>query len=166
MSRLPPFDPNSILTALHRHEVDYVLIGGLAAAARQSPYHTGDVDICPQGGDINLARLTTALEEVRARRVADLAPEGELVHIGPDYLKAENEFAFMTDFGRLDLVFVPMGTRGFEDLKVEATTEDVFGIPVRIASADDIIRMKDARGLPKDRLAVDVLRQLRARKRT
>ncbi len=164
MSRFPSFDPGSILSALHRHGVDHLLIGGLAAVARQSPYHTGDVDICPLNSDANLERLTAALEEVHARRVADLVPEGELVSLSPNYLKAENELAFMTDFGRLDLIFVPMGTRGYTDLKVEATTEDVSGIPVMIASTEDIIRMKDARGLPKDRLAVDVLRQLKDRK--
>jgi hypothetical protein len=61
------FDPDALLEVLHRHEVRYVLIGGLAAALRGSATPTFDVDITPAAGAANLGRLSAALKELDAR---------------------------------------------------------------------------------------------------
>lgn len=152
-----------IVAGLTRHRVDYVLIGGLAAVAWQSPYPTQDIDICPSKDSDNLARLASALTELRARRVTDLDPEGVEVEITKSFLQSANELAFMTPFGPIDLVFVPMGTKGYEDLVREAVKDKLFDRPILVASRSDVVRMKDARGLPKDRLVVDLLRELEER---
>jgi hypothetical protein len=162
---LPTFQPEQIIGALARNQVEYILIGGLAAVAWQSPYSTRDVDICPDRRGPNLSRLANALIELAAKRVTDLEPEGVDVVITADYLSKENELAFMTSAGPLDIVFVPRGTQGYDDLRREASTEAVFEERVRISSIDDVIRMKDARGMPKDRLVVDLLREIQERRR-
>ena len=73
---MPRFDPEAILQLLERHEVRYVLIGGLAATLHGSPLRTGDADICPAATPDNLERLAAALREMEARiRSAD-APGG------------------------------------------------------------------------------------------
>lgn len=154
------FEPEQIISVLTTHEVDFVLIGGMAAIARQSPYMTTDIDICPSKDAGNLQRLASALNALKARRITDLDPDGAKVKIDPGYLSQENEFAFMTDVGQLDIIFVPQGTSGYSDLTREATEESVFKEQVLIPSTIDVIRMKDARGLPKDRLVVDVLRKI------
>ncbi len=154
------FEPESIIAALGRHQVDYVLIGGLAAIARQSPYMTTDIDICPSQEEGNLERLADALSALSAKRITDLEPDGVEVTISVDYLSRENEFAFMTPYGQLDIVFVPTGTQGYSDVRRESTLERVFKAEVWVPSTLDVIRMKDARGLPKDRLVVDVLRRI------
>jgi hypothetical protein len=41
-------DVDQIMAALERHEVRFVLIGGLAALAHGSPFPTGDVAITPR----------------------------------------------------------------------------------------------------------------------
>ena len=51
------FDPDSILGALEREKVRYVVIGGLAAVLQGSPVFTQDVDICPARDRDNLERL-------------------------------------------------------------------------------------------------------------
>lgn len=154
------FDPEEVVATLAGRGVQYLLIGGLAANARFSPYLTVDIDICPSADVENLGKLANALRELRARRVTDLEPEGAKVEITPDYLAKGNEFAFATPYGRFDIIFVPLGTRGFADLKRDATNEEVFGYQVLVASTIDIIRMKDARGMPRDRLVVNVLREI------
>lgn len=108
-------------------------------------------------------RLAEALKDLSACRITDLDPDGIEVETTPAYLSAENELSFMTLHGQLDLIFVPRGTEGYEDLKRDATTERVYGYEVAIPSTLDVIRMKDARGLPKDRIVVDVLREILAR---
>jgi hypothetical protein len=72
------FDPDALLEVLHRHDVQYVLIGGLAAALRGSATPTFDVDITPAADAANLARLSAALTELDARvRVGIQVPPPE-----------------------------------------------------------------------------------------
>jgi hypothetical protein len=61
-----PFEPLSVLRALGRHGVDYVLIGGLAAVLQASPLPTYDIDIAPAPGSANARRLQAALAELDA----------------------------------------------------------------------------------------------------
>lgn len=154
------FQPEKVFAVLAQHDVEFVLIGGLAAIARQSPYMTVDTDICPSRESHNLKRLAAALTTLKAKRITDLEPEGVDVTVTPEYLARENELSFMTPFGQLDIVFVPRGTRGYPDLRRQASLEQAFKTPVLIPSTEDVIRMKDARGLPKDLLVVDVLRKI------
>ena len=45
-----PFDPNTLLAALERRNVSYVIIiGGLAGVIHGSDEVTHDLDICPSG---------------------------------------------------------------------------------------------------------------------
>lgn len=163
MSPPPPFVPEEMVKALSENQVEYVMIGGIAATAWMSPYATQDVDICPSSEEGNLKKLCTALNLMGAKRVTDFDPDGIEVEITPEYLRSSNEIAFMTRWGPLDLVFIPQGTRGYDDLIKEAVGDDLFEHPVLFASRSDVIRMKDARGLPKDRIVVDLLRQVEER---
>ena len=70
-------------------------------------------------------------------------------------------FTFSTDYGPLDVLAIPRGTRGFEELVRNAQPRDLFGHHVQVASIDDLIRMKRAAGRTKDHLALTVLQALR-----
>ena len=61
----PEFDPRPILETLVRHEVDFVLVGGLAGTALGSAYVTYDVDVAYERSRENLQRLASALTEAR-----------------------------------------------------------------------------------------------------
>lgn len=70
----------------------------------------------------------------------------------------------VTDAGRLDIVFMPSGTGGFDDLARSAIDFDVFGVTVRAASLDDIVRSKVAADRPQDRQDVIVIRAMLRRR--
>jgi hypothetical protein len=55
----------------------------------------------------------------------------------------------------------PAGTDGFAELDPAATDEDLDGLVVRVASLDDLIRMKRAADRRQDRIAVEWLSALR-----
>jgi hypothetical protein len=152
------FDPLAALRSLVEHDVRFVLIGGLAAAVRGSPVVTGDVDVCNARDRANLERLEAALGELDATlRGAPAVPfrlDGETLHHG-------DHFTFMTSAGPVDCLGTPAGTDGFADLDASATDEDLDGLVVRVASVDDLIRMKRAAGRAQDRIALEWLGALR-----
>jgi hypothetical protein len=144
------FSPQEIFAALHRHEVDYVTIGGIAANAHGSRRLTLDVDIVPEPRDSNYRRLASALDELGAPATAedsgfrDLDPRDSFDLARADILK------LATAVGDLDVLNRAIGSPPYEDLRKRAIEVEVRGTPVRIASLDDLIAMKRASGRPQD----------------
>jgi hypothetical protein len=155
----PAFDPLAGLRVLIDHGVRFVLIGGFAGALRGSPIVTGDVDICYARDRRNLDRLADALGDLHARLRG--APVGVPFRLEGSALAAGDHFTFATDAGAIDCLGTPAGTDGFADLDTAASDEDLDGLVVRVASLDDLIRMKRAAGRPQDRIAVEWLSALR-----
>jgi hypothetical protein len=56
-----------LLTALCNANVQFVVIGGMAAVAQGSAYVTADLDICYQRQQSNHQRLSRALEPFKPR---------------------------------------------------------------------------------------------------
>ena len=155
----PPFDPLRTLGTLIDHRVRFVLIGGYAGALRGSPVITGDVDICYARDDENLQRLAAALQALRSRLRG--TPPDVPFQLDAATLRVGDHFTFTTTAGSLDCIGTPAGTEGFADLDASATDEDLDGLVVRVASLDDLIRMKRAAGRPADLIAVEWLSALR-----
>ncbi len=154
------FHPERIIAILEKHQVEYVMIGGLAAAIHGSDLVTTDVDITPSLAPDNVTRLSAALRELRARiRTAD-NPEGlPFAHDGQSLSRATT-WNLVTDAGDLDISFTPSGTRGFADLRQDAVAIELLGSTTIVASLADIIRSKQAAGRPKDIAALPLLRRL------
>ena len=154
------FDPVHILRRLQAHGVRFVLIGGLAAKAHGSPTLTVDIDVCYARDPDNLDRLAAALGELGA--VLRGAPPDLPFHPDRRTLERGDMFTLTTDFGDLDLLGTPAGTTGFEELDANAQSAELdAGLLVRVASLDDLIRMKRAADRPKDRVELEILGALR-----
>lgn len=153
------FQPEAVVRLLGRHDVRYVVIGGLAAITHGSSTVTVDVDICHATDRPNLERLATALQEVHAYLRGVEA--GLAFRLDAKTLERGDSFTFTTDLGAIDVLATPAGTAGFDDLARTADRLELFGHDVLVASVDDLIRMKRAAGRPKDLLAVEELAALR-----
>jgi hypothetical protein len=158
-----PLDVARLLETLERHEVEYVLIGGLAARLHGSPLLTEDLDITPATDRPNLGRLAAALRELNSRlRVSGLDEPVDFVFDE----RSSDSFTAMTlftDAGMLDICLRPDGTKGYADLSQGARTFEIFGLRVPVASLADIIRSKQAAGRNKDLQALPTLRALQER---
>jgi len=139
------FQADAILAALHRHGVEYVLIGGFAAVVHGSPLLTSDVDITPQAHVENLSRLSAALIELDARVRAEGTEPLPLAHDAAS-LAASAVWNLTTRFGDLDISMVPSGTRGYDDLRRDAVEVRVKGVPVLLASLADVVCSKSRCG--------------------
>ena len=160
------FDPEAILRVLQEHEVDYVLIGGLAASLYGSPHVTTDVDVTPSREAPNLERLARALTALDARVRTEGSPEGLPFDFTPRTLAQSPMLNLTTRFGDLDLAFEPAGTRGFGDLRRRAREIEIRDTRVVVAALADVIRSKEAAGREKDRLQLPTLRRLLERSET
>lgn len=157
----PLFEPEELLATLSRHHVRYVVIGGLAGTLHGSPLLTTDADICPERDRDNLERLAGALKELGARIRAEGVPDGLAFACNRPFLeRIEVALNLTTRFGDLDIAFKPTGTRGYPDLKDQASLVTVRGYEVQVASLEDVIRSKESADRPKDQLALHHLRLL------
>ena len=160
MFDVTPLDPERIIKVLASHGVLYVLIGALAARLHGSPRLTADADITPARDPENLERLAAALRDIDARVFTENVPEGLPFDCSARTLARGEMWNLVTSAGRIDVAFIPSGTKGYEDLTARAVRFDVFGVELLAAGLEDIIRSKEAADRPKDRQDVVVLREI------
>jgi hypothetical protein len=159
-----PLDPELLFTTLARHQVEFVLIGALAARLQGFPRFTRDADITPARGSTNLVRLAAALRELDARIYTEQIPEGLAFDCSPQMLARGDIWNLITKAGRVDLAFNPSGTTGFADLARQAVRFEVYGHTLLAARLEDIIRSKEAAGRPQDRQDVEVMKEMLKRR--
>ena len=156
-----PLDPECIFQVLAEHEVDYVLIGGLAAVLHGSPTLTNDADILPAQTEDNLTRLGAALRDLEAKVRSPDTPDGIPFEPHPELLRSMAMLNMTTRCGDLDLSFAPAAMDDYEEVAERAVTYDISGTRVLVASLDDVIRSKETAGRPKDEITLPTLRALR-----
>lgn len=161
MSEIAPFDPERLIRALSRHRVRFVLIGALAARLYGFPRLTADADITPASDRPNLDRLAAALKDLDAKVYTESVPEGLAFDRSAAALGRAKTWNLVTGAGRLDIAFVPAGTKGYEDLARGAERFEAFGVHFLAASLEDIIRSKEATGRAQDEDDVIILRALK-----
>jgi hypothetical protein len=140
--------------------VRYVLIGAVAARLQGFPRLTADADITPARDGENLERLASALQDLDAKVYTEAVPEGLAFDVSAATLARADIWNLVTAAGRLDVVFVPSGTDGFEDLEPGAVPFEVYGTRILAASLEDIVRSKQAADRPQDRQDVVILREI------
>jgi hypothetical protein len=155
------FQPHLVLDALRRHNVQFIIIGGLAGNILGSDSITHDLDVCYKRDDANLHALARALREVGARLRG--APEGLPFILDAQTLENGDRFTFETIGGAFDCLGTPAGTKGYDDLYASTWIFELRGNALRVCSLDDLIRMKKAADRTKDRIELEqlyVLKQL------
>jgi len=148
-----------IAEVLSAHGVDFLVIGGQAELLQGSSRVTYDTDLCYRRSADNLKRLADALQQIHPKlRDAPDVPfrlDAEALGLGCNY-------TFQTDLGDLDLFghVEPLGT--YEQILPHAETYRIGDVSLRVIGLEDLIRIKEYLGRPKDRQA---LVQLQAIKR-
>lgn len=144
-------DPERILRSLVDHEVEFYVIGAVAAWLQGNPTVTLDLEVMPRCELDNAERLAAALNELQARLHGhDTRTDLE----GADFLGWRSQ-RFDTDAGPLDVVPHAAAIGGFEDV---ATIELALGeISIRVITIDEVIASKEKLGRPKDTAALPAL---------
>ena len=148
-----------LLEVLLDGEVEFVVIGGVAAIAHGGTTATRDLDVVAAMTPENLDRLIHTLSPFNPRHVArrDLG----VIEISGAELASFRVLLLETDLGRLDVLgeLEPFGP--IECLEVEEL-ELLEGRFVPVLGLDQLIEAKQHLGSPKDKLVETELRAIRA----
>jgi hypothetical protein len=145
------FDPERLLRTLVEYEVEFCVIGAVAAWLQGSPAATLDLDVMPRRDLDNADRLAAALNSLEAHPFGeDAAAELD----GADFLGWQAQ-RFDTTAGPIDIVPHAAAIGGFEDVATVGLVLD--DLTIRAITIDDVIASKEELGRPKDTAALPAL---------
>lgn len=133
----------SVLEALNREGVDYVLIGGFAVVLHGSNRMIEDIDICIRNNEENIERLRKALYMVfKDDSIKEITvPEIENYSV----IRYGNDDNFT-----MDIIGNPVHGFSFENIVSEQI--EVDGVKVRIATLESLYKMKEKTYRPIDQI--------------
>lgn len=150
-----------LLKRLTDHRVDFVLVGGMAAALHGSALVTEDVDVCTHFSRDNVERILAALQGLNPRqRMVSGRPA--LATDASSYTGWRNLYV-TTDLGQLDFLGQITGVGDYAAVSRGAIEVDLGGFRCRVMGLDDLIQAKRALGRPKDLRSAEELEAVRSR---
>ncbi|MFO7900274.1 MAG: DUF6036 family nucleotidyltransferase [Planctomycetota bacterium] len=140
-----------LLELFEKHDVRYLIIGGLAFIYHAKPRATKDMDIFVDPSPDNIGRANEALTEFGSPWLIEPGDREQIVQIGvaPD---------------RVDLLLKLDGIPDFDSAWAERVRDRYGSTEVNWLSLDDLIRSKEAIDHPRHREDVRTLRKLKERR--
>jgi hypothetical protein len=148
-----------VAKALERARVPYALVGGYAVALHGAVRGTVDVDLVIRLREADFLRAERALLTLGLQSRLPLTAS-EVFRYREEYIRNRSltAWSFINPALPSELVDVVL-TEDLARMTVERVK--VSGQPVRVASLEDLVRMKRASGRPQDLEDVEALRRLR-----
>lgn len=154
-----------LFSALDRHHVDYLLIGGLAVSLHGVERSTMDVDITVALTPDNLAHLIETAHDLNLTPVLPVPLESlNNLELLRQWHKERNLEAFALRTPELAgvtidvLLFPPVE---FSGMAQRATVFNVSNVSIRVVAIDDLIALKQAVGRPIDISDVEHLQRIK-----
>jgi hypothetical protein len=149
---------------LHEGGVDFILVGGVAAALHGAPVDTLDVDVVHARNEANIGRLLAVLETVDA--VSRVQPERRL-RPAASHLAGPGHLNLITCYGPLDVLGTIGKALAYDDLLPNSHEIEIGGMRIRVLDLDKLIAVKEELGGEKDRAVLPILRRtLEEKKKT
>ncbi len=151
-------DFETALRVLVQGQVEFIVVGGVAARAHGSARLTNDLDVLYRRTPENIERMSVTL----APHAPYLrgAPPGLPFRWDAATIRRGLNFTLTTGFGALDLLGELTGGGGYDALVTRSNLVTAFGVEVRCLDLDCLIQVKRAAGRPKDLEAIAELEAL------
>jgi hypothetical protein len=140
-------------------EVEFILVGGVAATVHGASRLTQDLDIVYSRKPENIVRLVKALTPFNPYPRG--APPGLPFRWDEKTVSQGINFTLITELGSLDLLGEITGGGDYDDLISHVFEVEAFGIKLRCLKLDRLIYVKRAAGRPKDFEAIAELEAIR-----
>lgn len=145
-----------ILEALNQNQVEYIVVGGVAAVIHGAPTTTFDLDTLVRLNQANAERLTRALSQLDAR----FREHQNTIRPTIDDVLAGGHLLLMTRAGPLDVLGFIGKKQRYEDL-LDASSEIAMSVgSLRVLDLEALIAEKKRMGRPKDSAAVALLEEV------
>jgi hypothetical protein len=141
------------LRVLVAHDVEFIVVGGVAAVLQGAPIVTFDIDILHRRTPENVAKLLAALREMSAVYRTDprrLSP-GESHLMGPGHQLLHTRLGDLDVLGTIDMDVT------YDDVKDRTIDLDIGVVRVLVLEMSRLIEAKQAAGRPKDIAVLPVL---------
>ena len=148
-----------LIERLLAHEVEFVLIGGVAANLHGSARLTLDVDVVYRRSAENLRRIAEALGPLKPYLRG--APAGLPFQWDVETLKRALNLTLETSLGSIDLLGEVAGGGTWESLAPGSREIELGGRECRVVSLEQLIALKRAAGRPKDLESIAELELIR-----
>lgn len=146
----------SLLATLAASDVEFVVVGMLAAVAQGAPVTTHDVDIVHRRTPGNIERLVDVLVnklDARYRGRPDiLRPTAEIL-AGPGHS------LLMTNAGPVDVLGAIEGGRDYDALLPTSRRIEISGHPVYVLNLETLIELKRSSTRLKDQMMLPLLEE-------
>lgn len=156
-----------LFATLTKHDVAFLVIGGVAVAHHGYIRSTKDLDIIPKPTEANLRRLWDALLEMEAHplELGDFRPDERPAPFSLEGLLQLGNWALTTKDGRLDILQYLNGKletpEHYDALEDEADEMPLPSGKVLFASYEDLIDFKNIAGRDQDLTDIRALREAR-----
>jgi SAM-dependent methyltransferase len=147
---------DSLLATLAASEVEFVVVGMLAAVAQGAPITTHDVDIVPLRTPENIAKLVDVLVNRLDARYRD---HHERVIPSVEVLSGPGHSLLQTALGPLDVLGAIEGGRDYAALRPRSHRIELSGHPLYVLDLAVLIELKRESAREKDRLALPILEE-------
>ncbi|MGH7834766.1 MAG: nucleotidyltransferase, partial [Candidatus Binatia bacterium] len=147
-----------LLKELHRLDVEFVIIGGMAAVAHGSAYLTLDLDLCYSRKKENFQKLAEALTSFHPRLRG--APPDLPFRLDAAALRSGMNFTLSTDLGDLDILGEVSGLGGYAEVLAVSEELDLYGMRFKVLTLEGLIKSKNAAGRAKDLMLLPELEAL------
>ena len=138
----------TLLASLSTNNVEFVIIGGLAATLHGSARVTYDLDVVYARTPQNLARIVTALAPFKPYLRG--APPGLPFVFDVETLRRGLNFTFTSTAGPVDLLGELAGVGQYEAVRAHSNEAEMFGCRYLFIDLETLILSKKAAGRPKD----------------
>ena len=162
---MPEHSLVAALRDLRTREIQFIVVGGVAAVLNGAPVQTFDIDLVYSREPANVDRLLGFLSEVDA--IFRIQPEKRFRPTA-SHFAAGGLLNLLTRYGPIDLLATIGRNLGFSDLLPHSNEMDIGeGISINVLDLETIIAVKEQLASEKDLAVLPILYQtLRQKKKS
>ncbi len=148
----------NLVQRLAEAHVEFIIVGGMAAAAHGAVRVTFDLDVCFRFERTNLERLLTALHDLNPQFRPP--PSGRRLPMDVEQLLPYKNLYLQTDLGDLDCLSELAGIGNYQAVEQRSQLIRLRGYEVRLLDLSALIEGKKALNRPKDAEALLELEEI------
>ena len=155
-----------VLNQLHDHHIDFVIVGGVAAALHGGSRVTFDLDVVPSLAEPSWNATIDVLWSLGARpRIPEPLERIRDVEQIRRWQRDKGMLAlnFRSPDGSVEVDLLVSESDQFDELRMRAVTVTLDERTFLVASIDDLIAMKRRAGRPQDLLDIAQLQEIQRR---